>query len=452
MKATTTSMLFVLSLATTALAQNQITTPTGQPLVIGNQGVKHATLTSASPTQASNGKVLSLDANGLFFLAPDAGGQWTNNVANIFFNTGNVGLGTNNPLQRLDVNGDINIPTTGAIRAGNRRLLHFTGTRNIILGENAGYSINTAADNTLIGPNAGYLLTNGTGNTFLGAYAGYRTEGGGNTFFGANTGVNNTAGIRNLFLGNGSGMANSSGSENTAVGNAANFGANNLTRATAIGAFSTVNCSNCLVLGHPTISVGIGTNSPATRLHVVAGGTTTTGVRLQNLATITGTAFRLYVDADGNVMRASSSGLRESAELITDQNWTLTPDNHLVNTNTGGIVIGKGLDHTPTGYSLYVAEGIMTERVKVALKNTDEWRDNVFQPGYKLRSIEEVAQHIEQHKHLPGVPTATEMLATGNDLQKTDAMLLEKIEEMMLYIIELKKENDKLKKSIELHK
>jgi hypothetical protein len=79
--------------------------------------------------------------------------------------------------------------------------------------------------------------------------------------------------------------------------------------------------------------------------------------------------------------------------------------------------------------------------VKVAVKSTADWRDNVLQDDYKLRSIEEVESFIKQNKHLPGVPSAQEMVQNGNDLQKTDAILLEKVEEMMLYLIDLKKQN-----------
>ena len=46
---------------------------------------------------------------------------------------------------------------------------------------------------------------------------------------------------------------------------------------------------------------------------------------------------------------------------------------------------------------------------------------------------------------MPGVPSAEQMVAQGNDLHKTDAKLLEKIEELTLYMIELKKENQEMR-------
>jgi predicted RNase H-like nuclease (RuvC/YqgF family) len=63
-------------------------------------------------------------------------------------------------------------------------------------------------------------------------------------------------------------------------------------------------------------------------------------------------------------------------------------------------------------------------------------------------SLGEVEQFIKANHHLPNVPSAAEMVNEGNDLGKTDAKLLEKIEELTLYMIELKKENETLKKEL----
>ncbi len=101
---------------------------------------------------------------------------------------------------------------------------------------------------------------------------------------------------------------------------------------------------------------------------------------------------------------------------------------------------------TPGSYKLYVKQGILTEKVKVAIDGTANWSDYVFAPEYKLKTIEEVAAFIKTNKHLPGVPSATEMVKEGLDVATMDAKLLEKIEEMMLYIIDLKQEVELLKK------
>jgi hypothetical protein len=116
----------------------------------------------------------------------------------------------------------------------------------------------------------------------------------------------------------------------------------------------------------------------------------------------------------------------------------------------GRFMIGNGLESwDPSGYNLIVTKGILTERVKVALKGTADWSDYVFAPEYKLMPLEKVEAYIQENKHLPNVPSAEEVVKTGIDMAKMDAKLLEKIEELTLYMIELKKENEAMKIEIE---
>ncbi len=117
----------------------------------------------------------------------------------------------------------------------------------------------------------------------------------------------------------------------------------------------------------------------------------------------------------------------------------------------GNALIGDPASVTlPTGYKLYVQSGILTEKVKVALINTSDWSDYVFARDYKLKPLSEVASFVEQNKHLPGVPSAQELVDQGGfDLGKMDAKLLEKIEELTLYVIELNKQNKELTERLE---
>ncbi len=55
-----------------------------------------------------------------------------------------------------------------------------------------------------------------------------------------------------------------------------------------------------------------------------------------------------------------------------------TQGNYLQNTSQEGVIIGSGVTKTPSDYNLFVSKGILTERVKVAIKNTSEWADYVF--------------------------------------------------------------------------
>ena len=102
---------------------------------------------------------------------------------------------------------------------------------------------------------------------------------------------------------------------------------------------------------------------------------------------------------------------------------------------------------TNTGYSLYVLGGILTERTKVAVRSLGNWSDHGFAKDYKLTTIAEMETYIKANKHLPGVPSAEQMVENGLDVATMDAKLLEKIEELSLYVIQLKKEIDALKAS-----
>ena len=62
--------------------------------------------------------------------------------------------------------------------------------------------------------------------------------------------------------------------------------------------------------------------------------------------------------------------------------------------------------------------------------------DFVFQKDYHLLPLEDVAAYIEQNKHLPEIPTAAQMQAEGVSLDKLTIQLLQKVEELTLYIIE----------------
>lgn len=113
--------------------------------------------------------------------------------------------------------------------------------------------------------------------------------------------------------------------------------------------------------------------------------------------------------------------------------------------NAGTVHIGPNLNWTTPGetaeaFKLYVEGGIRTERVKVDVANLNGWADYVFEPGYPLMSTEELETYINTHHHLPGVPSAEEVAANGLDLAEINKILLEKIEELTLRVIELEKQ------------
>jgi hypothetical protein len=117
-----------------------------------------------------------------------------------------------------------------------------------------------------------------------------------------------------------------------------------------------------------------------------------------------------------------------------------------VDVQTGNMRIGNVT--TPAGYKLYVEQGILTEKVKVAVPTSPAWADYVFAADYNLKPLSEVEAFIKENKHLPNVPSADELVKDGLDLGKMQATQMEKIEELTLYIIEMKKEIEMLKNQI----
>jgi len=78
------------------------------------------------------------------------------------------------------------------------------------------------------------------------------------------------------------------------------------------------------------------------------------------------------------------------------------------------------------------------------------WPDFVFDDGYELLSIEQLRSFIKTNKHLPGIPSQTCVESEGGiKIGDLSIDLVKKIEELTLYIIELKQQNDELFSSIE---
>ena len=73
---------------------------------------------------------------------------------------------------------------------------------------------------------------------------------------------------------------------------------------------------------------------------------------------------------------------------------------------------------------------------------------STLNPNYHRLSLKETEIYIKEHFHLPGVPSAIEMKEKGMSLKEMNLLLLEKIEELTLYMIELKKQNEALNAEI----
>ena len=207
--------------------------------------------------------------------------------------------------------------------------------------------------------------------------------------------------------------------------------------------------------------IGIGTNTPGKDLHLRKDTNGLIGVDFENNSTgasayqatrfISGTNIAgVYTYGQNhsslaNVAVFTAHGSNTELRLSQNNNAPLTiyTNNQERMRIAGDGNVGIGITSTPSGYKLAVDGKIIAEEVKV--KDSGSWPDHVFQAGYDLMPLPEVERYIAEHQHLPGVPSAEEVAADGQSLGETQALLLQKIEELTLYVIDLKKENEGLK-------
>lgn len=100
----------------------------------------------------------------------------------------------------------------------------------------------------------------------------------------------------------------------------------------------------------------------------------------------------------------------------------------------------------PQGYKLSVNGSIIATSIDIVASVPSS--DYVFASDYKLRSLDDVEAFVKENKHLPEVPSAKEFKDKGYNVGQMDDLLLRKVEELTLYMIDLKKENQELKKTV----
>lgn len=153
------------------------------------------------------------------------------------------------------------------------------------------------------------------------------------------------------------------------------------------------------------------------------------------------------------------TGLTSGPNISIDNNEIMARDNgatsRLYLQNSGGDLsmcvssgaVSIGTNTIANGYKLNVNGRIIGTEVRVdALAN---WPDYVFSPNHKLLPLEELEASINANKHLPGIPSASEVKEKGIMLGDMQTKTMEKVEELTLYLIQLSKENKELKARLE---
>jgi hypothetical protein len=188
-------------------------------------------------------------------------------------------------------------------------------------------------------------------------------------------------------------------------------------------------------------NVGIGTTTPLYRLQVnsnqsanlrlVSNGSTTPNPTIDIFDNVNGTEFVLSPSAGKVDMftysnHALALGTRNTERMRIDNNSNV------------------GIGTTNPTQKLQVKGTVYSTEVKVDLA-AGTGPDYVFEPTYDLKPLAEIEAYIKENKHLPEVPSAKEMEANGVQLGEMNMLLLRKIEELTLYILNQNKEIEKLK-------
>lgn len=226
--------------------------------------------------------------------------------------------------------------------------------------------------------------------------------------------------------------------------------------------------------------LGVGTETPETTIHVETPGVTGSGERLMKLtvsdasqdylqfnnATGANNQFipvvkgyhtsdnRTALYLSGEIAPGNDAGnspvmifdARVTGAAVTTRPafaWTTYSQTRMTMLANGYVGIGR----TNPNYQLDVNGSINAS--SYYNDGTSQWPDYVFKDEYELATLEEVEKHIEEHGHLENIPSEKEVLENGYNMGELDTKLLEKVEELTLYLIEVNKKLEAQNQRIE---
>jgi hypothetical protein len=166
-------------------------------------------------------------------------------------------------------------------------------------------------------------------------------------------------------------------------------------------------------------NLGLGTTAPAAKLDITVSGSSFTN----NIK---------FGDANPGYLAAGTSGIFMSNNVGTPVFTIL---------HTGNVGIGQ----TNPQNKLDVNGTIHSKAVTIDLNG---WSDYVFKKDYQLRPLSEVKDYIDQNQHLPEIPSEQEIIKKGLDVGEMNKLLMKKVEELTLYLIEKDRKGKKLEEQI----
>lgn len=327
---------------------------------------------------------------------------WQQNASGIYFN-GNVGINNNNPQSALDVAGNLNV------------------SQNVYVGGGIVVAKKVKLDTLNFNGSGGRIAGTGGSVEVIGDLrAQNKLEVMGNTLVGGNLKVLNGIQLDNLQ--NGIKFISDNNGGGTFVYGKTAFPFP-LTIPCAAGPnYSPINhqLQGSLQLYYPTSS-----------------GTYSTGSGLLNIQTFINGGCSIDASVGGSV--SPSAGLL--VNYFCGANTYINTGNYGGEVYLGKTIINgkKSVQHPDAWLSV---NGKVVCRELYITKSSD-WPDYIFEDGYKPMELKDLKSYYEKHKHLPEIPSAAEIDEMGIDAAEMIKLLLKKIEELTVYIVELEEKLEK---------
>ena len=182
-------------------------------------------------------------------------------------------------------------------------------------------------------------------------------------------------------------------------------------------------------------NVGIGTDTPSQKLHII-GTTSDTALLIQQTG-----AESSPIPSMVDLIRNGRAQFRlEDTSADGGNPWTFA-------TREGSFQINELNDGGQNDFILNSAGDLTIAGSLRANGGSSSFPDYVFDPSYELMPIDELAEFVRRERHLPKIPSAESVRENGGTFNMTELQLrlLEKVEELTLYVVQLKEETDQLR-------